>query len=150
MTECGLVGVHGRRKWRRGKANTAPASDLLQGDFTAEASDHKWVADITEFACWDGKLDFLDSPRGRARVGSSSLPGPALVTGAREGMVIAPQSVLALMVQLVNHTDVVSVEDLEALISEARHLASEEDTGTVHADLGGNLARTTGSGGEAT
>ena len=47
------------------------------------------------------------------------------------------------MVQLVNHTDVVSVE-------EARHLASEEDAGTVHADLGGNLARTTGSGGEAT
>ena len=31
------------------------------------------------------------------------------------------------MVQLVNHTDVVSVEDLETLISEARHLASEED-----------------------
>ena len=54
------------------------------------------------------------------------------------------------MVQLVNHTDVVSVEDLETLISEARHLASEEDAGTVHADLGGNLARTTGSGGEAT
>ena len=49
------------------------------------------------------------------------------------------------MVQLVNHTDVVSVEDLETLISEARHLASEEDAGTVHADLGGNLARTTGS-----
>ena len=54
------------------------------------------------------------------------------------------------MVQLVNHTDVVSVQDLEALISEARHLASEEDAGTVPADLGGNLARTTGSGGEAT
>ena len=54
------------------------------------------------------------------------------------------------MVQLVNHTDVVSVQDLEALISEARHLASEKDAGAVHADLGGNLARTTGSGGEAT
>ena len=23
MTECGLVGVHPRRRWRRGKANTA-------------------------------------------------------------------------------------------------------------------------------
>ena len=34
------------------------------------------------------------------------------------------------MVQLVNHTDVVSVQDLEPLISEARHLASEEDAGT--------------------
>jgi len=56
MVECGLVGVHGRRKWRRGKANTAPAPDLLGRDFTAEASDQRWVADITEFACWDGKL----------------------------------------------------------------------------------------------
>ena len=56
MAAHGLVGVHGRRKWRRGKPNTAPAPDLLQGDFTAEASDQRWVADITEFACWDGTL----------------------------------------------------------------------------------------------
>lgn len=56
MAECGLVGVHGRRKWRRGKANTAPAPDLLGRDFTAETSDERWVADITEFTCWDGKL----------------------------------------------------------------------------------------------
>ena len=27
MTECGLVGVHPRRRWRRGKANTAPAPE---------------------------------------------------------------------------------------------------------------------------
>ena len=27
MTECGLVGVHGRPRWRRAKANTAPAPD---------------------------------------------------------------------------------------------------------------------------
>lgn len=56
MAAHGLVGVHGRRKWRRGKPNTAPAPDLLRRDFTAEESDLKWVADITEFACWDGKL----------------------------------------------------------------------------------------------
>jgi len=56
MAECGLVGVHGRRRWRRGNPNTAPAPDLLQRDFTAVASDQRWVADITEFACWDGKL----------------------------------------------------------------------------------------------
>ena len=56
MTECGLVGVHPRPRWRRAKANTAPAPDLLQGDFTAETSDHKWVPDITEFACRDAKL----------------------------------------------------------------------------------------------
>jgi transposase InsO family protein len=56
MAECGLVGAHSRRKWRRGKANTAPAPDLLERDFTAERSDQRWVADITEFACRDGKL----------------------------------------------------------------------------------------------
>ena len=65
-------------------------------------------------------------------------------------MVIAHQAVNAASFQPMNRTYVVSVEDLEALISEARHLASEEDAGTVHADLGGNLVRTTGSGGEAT
>jgi transposase InsO family protein len=36
--------------------NTAPAPDLLERDFTAERSDQRWVADITEFACRDGKL----------------------------------------------------------------------------------------------
>jgi len=56
MAAHGLVGVHSRRKWRRGRPNTAPAPDLLQRDFTAEMSDQRWVADITEFACWDGKL----------------------------------------------------------------------------------------------
>jgi len=56
MATNDLVGVHGRRRWRRGKPNTAPAPDLLQGDFTAEAPDRRWVADITEFACWDGTL----------------------------------------------------------------------------------------------
>ena len=94
---------------------------------------------------------FLDSPRGRARVGSSSLPGPArpwFWCARRDGYRASER--IGAMVQLVNHTDVVSVQDLETLISEARHLASEEDAGTVHADLGGNLARTTGSGGEAT
>jgi transposase InsO family protein len=56
MAECGLVGVHGRKKWRRGKRDTAPAGDLLQRDFTAERSNQRWVADISEFRCRDGKL----------------------------------------------------------------------------------------------
>jgi len=55
MAELGLVGAHSRRKWRRG-ASTAPAGDLLERDFTATASDLRWVADITEFGCLDGKL----------------------------------------------------------------------------------------------
>lgn len=56
MAECGFVGAHGRRKWRRGKANTAPAPDLLNRNFTADASDQRWVADVSEFKCVDGKL----------------------------------------------------------------------------------------------
>ncbi|MCU1499004.1 MAG: transposase [Acidimicrobiales bacterium] len=34
----------------------APAPDLLQRDFSAPAPDLRWVADISEFACLDGKL----------------------------------------------------------------------------------------------
>lgn len=57
MAADGLVGVHGRRKWRKGRhPKMIPAPDLLQRDFTAERSDLRWVADITEFACEDGKL----------------------------------------------------------------------------------------------
>ena len=57
MAECGLVGSHGRKKWRRGKrTNTAPGPDLIGRDFTAEHSNTRWVADITEFKCRDGKL----------------------------------------------------------------------------------------------
>lgn len=55
MADLGLVGAHSRKRWRRG-ANTAPAGDLLERDFTADASDLRWVADITEFGCVDGKL----------------------------------------------------------------------------------------------
>lgn len=55
MAELGLVGAHSRKRWRCG-AGTAPAGDLLERDFTAESSDLRWVADITEFACLDGKL----------------------------------------------------------------------------------------------
>jgi len=57
MRAEGLVGAHGRRKWRRGRhPSMVPAPDLLQRDFTAERSDMRWVADISEFGCCDGKL----------------------------------------------------------------------------------------------
>lgn len=56
MGECSWVGVHGRKRWRRGKVDTAPAGDLLDRDFTAERSNQRWVADVTEFHCVDGKL----------------------------------------------------------------------------------------------
>lgn len=56
MCTHGIVGAHSRRRWRRGRPDTAPAPDRLNRDFTAAISDRRWVADITEFACWDGKL----------------------------------------------------------------------------------------------
>jgi putative transposase len=54
--EHGLVGVHGRKKWRRDKPGTAFAPDLLERDFSASRPDERWVADISEFHCFDGKL----------------------------------------------------------------------------------------------
>ena len=56
MADAGLVGAHSRKRWRRGRPNTAHAPDLLERDFTAERSDQRWVADISEFKCLDGKL----------------------------------------------------------------------------------------------
>lgn len=56
MAEIGLVGAHSRKKWRKGNSDDAPAEDLLDRDFNAEASDLRWVGDITEFKCVDGKL----------------------------------------------------------------------------------------------
>ncbi len=56
MAENGWVGAHSRRRWRRGRPNTAPAPDLLNRDFTAPESNERWVADISEFGCVDGKL----------------------------------------------------------------------------------------------
>jgi transposase InsO family protein len=57
MRHEGLVGAHGRRKWRKGRHPAiVPAPDLLARDFTAERSDLRWVADISEFGCEDGKL----------------------------------------------------------------------------------------------
>ena len=57
MRAEGLVGAHARRRWRKGRHPAmVPAPDLLERDFTAEAPDRRWVADITEFACLDGKL----------------------------------------------------------------------------------------------
>ena len=78
-------------------------------------------------------------------------PGPG--SGAREGSLIAHQAVNAA------RTYVVSVEDLETLISEARHLASEGDASDrlrvvvderdLDVELELELARATGGSGSA-
>jgi putative transposase len=58
MRAAGLVGVS-RRKWvrttRRDEA-ARPAPDLVERDFTADAPDRLWVADITYIATWAGFL----------------------------------------------------------------------------------------------
>lgn len=57
MAQNGLIGVTNRRKWRRGDSDKVPlAPDLIGRDFTAQAPDRRWVADITEFNCSDGRL----------------------------------------------------------------------------------------------
>lgn len=50
------VGGPGTRAKRRAGRHTAPAPDLLRRDFTAKQADERWVADITEFATFEGKL----------------------------------------------------------------------------------------------
>jgi hypothetical protein len=73
MAELALVGVHSRKKWRRGRLDVAPAPDLLKRDFSASRPDERWVADITEFMTGEGKL-FLAGVKdlyGRGLVGWS-------------------------------------------------------------------------------
>ncbi len=56
----GLVGCGGRRRvrtTRRGEAERAPAApDLVMRNFTPEAPDRLWVADITYAGSWEGWL----------------------------------------------------------------------------------------------
>lgn len=58
MTANSIEGVTGRKKWRQPSPNASRRAgpDLLNRDFTAERSDERWVADISEFGCCDGKL----------------------------------------------------------------------------------------------
>ena len=85
MAECGLVGCHGRKKWRRGNKNwSAPGPDLIGRDFTAEASNQRWVADITEFACRDGKLYLA----GILDLHDRGMPGWSMSTRATTDIVV--------------------------------------------------------------
>jgi transposase InsO family protein len=57
MAANGLAGVSNRRKWRRAEhPATVPAPDLIGRDFSATHPDQRWVADMTEFDCGDGRL----------------------------------------------------------------------------------------------
>jgi putative transposase len=51
-----LVGVHARRRWRRGRPDTAPAPDLGHPNFNPPGPDRLWAADVTQFRTAEGWL----------------------------------------------------------------------------------------------
>jgi len=105
MRQAGLVGVHARRKWRRGRLDVAPAADLVQRDFTAAEPDRLWVADITEFATREGKL-FL---AGIVDVATSQIVGWSMATRQTSELVIDALVAAALRrnitTDLIHHSD---------------------------------------------
>jgi putative transposase len=58
MRRGGLQGVHRRRRQglTRRDPNAQPAGDLVRRDFSPEAPDRLWVADITQHRTWAGWL----------------------------------------------------------------------------------------------
>jgi putative transposase len=56
MRTSGLVGVHARRRRRRGRPDVAPAPDLVNRDFTPSGPDQVWAADVTQFRTHEGWL----------------------------------------------------------------------------------------------
>jgi putative transposase len=56
MRDAGLVGAHTRRRWRRGRSDTAPAPDLVSRRFDPPGRDRVWAADMTQFRTGEGWL----------------------------------------------------------------------------------------------
>jgi transposase InsO family protein len=56
MRKAALVGVHTRKKWRRGKPGDAVAPDLVRRDFNPSGADQVWAADITQIHTGEGWL----------------------------------------------------------------------------------------------
>ena len=56
MAESGLVGVHARRRWRRGRPGEVHAPDLVGRNFTPSGPDQLWAADVTQFRTGQGWL----------------------------------------------------------------------------------------------
>jgi putative transposase len=48
--------VHARRRWRRGRPDTAPAPDLVNRRFDPPGPDRLWAADVTQFRTGQGWL----------------------------------------------------------------------------------------------
>jgi len=58
MAKEGLVGVHARKRWRRGRPDVAPAPDLVERNFAPPRADRVWAADVTQFWTGEGWLYF--------------------------------------------------------------------------------------------
>ncbi|VGM96781.1 Integrase core domain [uncultured Avibacterium sp.] len=57
MQRLGLKGKSKQRKYRSYQGKVGQIADnLLQRDFTATMPNEKWVTDITEFKCAEGKV----------------------------------------------------------------------------------------------
>lgn len=56
MRQHHLVGAHARRRWRRGKAGTVAAPDLVKRDFNPPGPDRLWAADVTQIRTAEGWL----------------------------------------------------------------------------------------------
>ena len=56
MRQHHLVGAHARRRWRRGKADTVAAPDLVERDFNPPGPDRLWAADVTQIRTAEGWL----------------------------------------------------------------------------------------------
>jgi len=56
MRAQSLVGVHARRRWRRGRPDVAPAPDLVNRHFAPSGPDQVWAADVTQFRTHEGWL----------------------------------------------------------------------------------------------
>lgn len=60
MRENGMAGAHLRKGWKHGSTRRNPsrtaAPDLVERDFTAEAPDRLWVADLTRLVTGEGVL----------------------------------------------------------------------------------------------
>lgn len=58
MREHGIVGVHARRRWRRGRPDVAPAPDLVGRNCSPSRRDAVWGAGVTQFRTLEGWLYF--------------------------------------------------------------------------------------------
>ena len=56
MRRSCLVGVHARRRWRKGRPRGGPRPDLVRRDFNPTGADQLWGADVTQFRTGEGRL----------------------------------------------------------------------------------------------